>query len=122
MNFADGLERKSAKVRGVHLFQDRHRADQMMRRFCQRCGIRLSRQQIEPAINLERVRAHNFSAELARNVSRDLRFTGRRRTDNEEDVAHKKIGRRARLNERYVSRLKSQAALNFASTRSISRR
>ena len=39
MDFADRAERKFPELFRVHLFQDRHRADQMMRNLCQRCRV-----------------------------------------------------------------------------------
>src|SRR5437588_3353658 len=86
MNLADRLQREVPKFFRIHLFQDRHRADEMMRNFRERRSVRLRGQQIQSAINLERVRADNFCAELVRDISRDLGFAGRRRTDDEKNV------------------------------------
>jgi hypothetical protein len=86
MNFADRAERQFPKFFGVHLAQDRHHADEMMRHFRERGRIRLGGQQIEPAINLKRVGADNFGIKFARDGSRQLRFAGGGRTDNKENV------------------------------------
>src|SRR5438270_7183519 len=72
MNLADRLQREVPKFFRIHLFQDRHRADEMMRNFRERRSVRLRGQQIQSAINLECVRADNFCAELVRHISRDL--------------------------------------------------
>src|SRR5438477_590941 len=93
----------------------------MMRRSCQRRWVGFCRQQIESMIDLEGIRADDFCAELRRNVSRDLRFSRCRWTDNEKDAAHKNKSGDARFNQRHVSRLKSRAAINRASVRWISR-
>jgi hypothetical protein len=88
MNFADGPERKPPKFCRAHRFQDRHRADEMMRNFRDRGRVRFCGQQIESPINLKRVGADNFRAELARNIGRYFRFAGGGRADNEEDTLH----------------------------------
>src|SRR5205823_14373104 len=92
MNLADLVKRELSKFFRVHLFQDRHRADEMMRNFGQRCRVRLCREQIESAINLKRVRADNFATKFHRSIGRDFRFAARGWADNEEDPAHNKMG------------------------------
>jgi hypothetical protein len=56
----------------------------MMRHFGKRSGIGLRRQKIEPAINLKRIRVDNLSAYFLRDISRQLGFSGRGRSDDEE--------------------------------------
>ena len=54
--------------------------------FASVCPIRFGREQIEPAINLESVRADNFRVARARNFCRDLGFSRRSRSDDEENA------------------------------------
>ncbi len=53
-------ERRRPKFFDIHFLAQRHRAEQMVRRFCQSRLLGLRREQIEPAINLERVRADDL--------------------------------------------------------------
>src|SRR5438874_13788034 len=57
----------------------------MMRRFGKHCGIGLRRQKIEPAINLKRIRIDNLRADFLRDISRQLGFTSRGGSDDEEN-------------------------------------
>src|SRR2546421_6326761 len=69
----------------------------MVRRFRPRRRFRFRREQIQPAIDLEGVGAHDLRAETLRDFRRDLRFSSRGRTDDEKDAVHrltKKAGRR----------------------------
>src|SRR5713101_5097002 len=88
MNFVDRAQCVSAKLLRVHLFQDRYRADQMMRRFCQSGGIGFCGQKIETAINLKCVGADNFGIEIARDIGGEFRFSGGGWADDEKDVFH----------------------------------
>src|SRR5216110_1513740 len=56
MNFINCPRSSAPKFFGAHLFVKRYDADQMMECFRERCSIRLRRQQIEPVINLKRIR------------------------------------------------------------------
>ncbi len=55
--------RGSAKFFRIHFFSERDRADQVMRRFCERGAVGLGREQIQSAINLECVGAEDFCVE-----------------------------------------------------------
>src|SRR5437588_7954165 len=57
----------------------------MMRRFGKRCGIGLRRQKIEPTINLKRIRVDNLRADFLRDICRQLGFTSRGGSDDEEN-------------------------------------
>src|SRR6266481_429698 len=57
----------------------------MMRRFRNRCGIGLRRQKIESAVDLESVCTDNLRANFLRDISRQLGFTSRGRSDDEEN-------------------------------------
>ena len=78
----------AAEFLRIHLFAQRHGADQMMRRFRQGRLIWLRRQQIESAINLKRIRADDFGADLPRDFRSELGFPGRGRPDDEENALH----------------------------------
>src|SRR5712692_5019315 len=75
MDFIDCAQRKLPKFFRIHLLQDRHRTDQMMLGLRQRSCVRFCGEKIETAIDLERVRADNFGADIARHVSSKLRFS-----------------------------------------------
>ena len=59
-----------------------------MRRFRQRRLIGFRREQIESAINLERIRADDFRVELLRDFRGDLGFSRRGGSDDEEGAFH----------------------------------
>ncbi len=63
-----------------------------MRDFCERCGVGFRRQKIEAAINLKCIRADNFRAEIARDIGRELGFSGGGRADDKKYVSHKLKG------------------------------
>jgi len=84
----DRAQRDSTKFLRAHLFQDRHRADQVMRRFRESRGIGFRGQKIETAINLKCVCADDFCIEIARDVGRELRFSGGGWADDEENAFH----------------------------------
>src|SRR6266567_8708353 len=88
MDFIDSARRGATKFFHIHFFTERRCADQMMRGFRERCHVGLRGQKIEAAINLKRVRADNFGAEIVRNISRQLRFPSSGRTDDEERARH----------------------------------
>ncbi len=126
MNFIDNARGGAPKLLRVHLFVKRDCVDQMMQHFCNRCGIGLRRQKIESAVDLESVGVDNLCADFLRDISRQLGFTSRGGSDDEECAGHrirltrpirrmfrKQIGRRAHL--RSVSRLKPSLPVNFAS-------
>src|SRR2546430_15189550 len=72
MDFSNRAQSGRPKFLRIHFFADRHRADQVMRDFCERCGVGFRRQKIEAAINLKCIRADNFRAEIARDIGREL--------------------------------------------------
>ena len=68
----------------------------MMRHLRQRFGIGFGREQIESAINLKSIGAEDFRAGNPGDFRGDLRFSSRRRPDDEEGATLKKeTGRRA---------------------------
>ena len=89
MNLGERSRGKLSKLLRAHLLQDRHRADQMVRRLGERSGARLGVQQIESAIDLKCIGTDNFGIELLRNIGRDFRFSGRGRADDEECAFHR---------------------------------
>src|SRR6266568_5931641 len=93
MNFVEHAQCDSAKLLGIHLLQDRYRADQVMRRFCQSRGIGFCGQKIETAINLKCVGADDFRIEIVRDVGREFRLSGGGQADNEKNVFHSMPGR-----------------------------
>src|SRR6266403_1700589 len=84
MDFIDGARRGATKFFHIHFFVERRCSNQMMPGFRERCDVGLRRQKIEAVINLKRVRADNFGAEIVRDISRQLRFPGSGRTDDEK--------------------------------------
>ena len=89
MNLINRPRGDAPKFFGAHLFVKRYDADQMMERFRERCSIRLRRQQIEPVINLKRIRADNLRADLLCDIGRELGFSGPGRTDDKKNGFHK---------------------------------
>ncbi len=85
MNFADRLQREAPEflARSSLPRSTSCRSDDAEP--SERGWIRFRGQQIETAINLKRVGADNFGVELPRDIGRDFRFTGRGRTDDEEE-------------------------------------
>ena len=73
----------------VHIFVKRHCADQMMWRFRERRSIRFCRQDVEPVINLKRIRADNLRANFLCDIGCQLGFSGRRGTDDKKNSFHK---------------------------------
>src|SRR6266446_6229302 len=61
----------------------------MMRRFRPRRRLRFGREQIQPAIDLERVGAHDLRAETLRDFRRDLRFSSRGGSDDKKNAVHR---------------------------------
>ena len=84
VNFIDGAKRELSEFLRVHFFQDRHRPDQMMRHFGESGRVRFGGQKIETAINLKRVGADDFGADLARYIGGELGFSGGGRADDEK--------------------------------------
>src|SRR6266550_3984258 len=84
MDFIDGARCGATKFFHIHFFVERRCPNQMMPDFRERCHVGLRGQKIEAAINLKRVRADNFGAEIVRNISRQFRFPGSGRTADEE--------------------------------------
>ena len=91
MNFIDRALRGCAEFLHVHFFLKRHRADEMMRRFRKHFGIRLCRQKIESAVNLESVRVDNLRADFLPDISRQFGFTSRGGSDDEECALHNRL-------------------------------
>ena len=89
MNLINRPRGNAPKFFRAHLFVKRYDADQMMRRFRERCGIRLCRQEIEPVINLKRIRADNLRADLLCDIGRQFGFSRRGGTDDEQNAFHK---------------------------------
>ena len=89
MDFANRAQSGRPKFLRIHFVADRHRADQVMRDSCEHCGVGFRRQKIEAAINLKCIRADNFRAEIARDIGRELRFSGGGRADDKKYVSHK---------------------------------
>jgi hypothetical protein len=88
MNVANRCLSRGAVFVDVHLLLEWHGANQVMPRFRERRLIRFGREQVEAAINLKRIRADDFGTELPRDLSGDVRFSNRRRSNNEEDARH----------------------------------
>ena len=89
MNLINRPRGDAPKFFRAHLFVKRYHADQMMRRFRERFSIRLRRQEIEPVINLKRIRADNLRADLLCDIGCQLRFSGPGGTDNKKNGFHK---------------------------------
>src|SRR6266480_6197359 len=89
MNLINRPRGDAPKFFGAHLFVKRYHAEQMMECFRARCSIRLRRQQIEPVINLKRIRADNLRADLLCDVGRKPRYSGPGRTDDKKNGFHK---------------------------------
>src|SRR5205809_7477344 len=89
MNLVNCPRSGAPKFFGAHLVVKRYDADQMMECFRERCSIRLRRQQIEPVINLKRIRADNLRADLLCDVGRELGLSGPSRTDDKKNGFHK---------------------------------
>src|SRR5439155_14772614 len=60
----------------------------MMRSFCKCCGLRFCRQEIKSTVNLKCVRADNFRANFACDVSREFRFPRCRWASDKERALH----------------------------------
>src|SRR6266480_1723955 len=73
----------------VHIFVKWYYADQMMGRFRERRSIRFCRQEIEPVINLKRIRADNLRADFPCDIGRQLGLSGRGGTDDKKNSFHK---------------------------------
>jgi hypothetical protein len=84
MDFIDGARRGATKFLRIHFFAGRRCPNQMMPDLRERCRVGLCGQKIEATINLKRIRADNFGAEVVRDISRQLRFPGSGRTDDEK--------------------------------------
>ena len=60
MDVSNCFDRRGAELFDIHLLIQGYRAEQVMRHLFQDCLLRFRREPIEPAINLERIRADNF--------------------------------------------------------------
>ncbi len=90
MDLLDRSQSHAPEFLCVHFLQDRHRADQMVRRLRQRKRTRFRGQQLEAFVNLKRIRADNFGIDVMRDIRRQFGFSGRGRPDDEEDIFHVK--------------------------------
>ena len=74
--FSSGMDLTNRRFRGrskffhVHWLAQWNRAQQMVRRLCQRRFVRLRGQQIETAIDLKCIRTHDFCVKPVRHVGR----------------------------------------------------
>ena len=89
MDFSNRAQSGRPKFLRIHFFADRHRADQVMRDFCERCGVGFRRQKIEAAIDLKCIRADNFRAEIARDIGRELGLSSGGWAYDEKYISHK---------------------------------
>jgi len=89
MDFSNRAQSGRPKFLRIHFFADRHRADQVMRDFCERCGVGFRRQKIEAAIDLKCIRADNFRAEIARAIGRELGLSSGGWAYDEKYISHK---------------------------------
>ena len=72
----------------IHFFVKRRYANEMMRHFLQRPGFGLGRQKIEALINLKRVSAYDFGADLLSDISGQLGLSGGGGPNNEKYAPH----------------------------------
>ena len=89
MNLINRPRGDAPKFFRAHIFVKRHCADQMMRRFRERRSIRFCRQDVEPVINLKRIRADNLRVDFLCDIGRQFGFSRRGGTDDEQNAFHK---------------------------------
>ncbi len=120
MNLCDRLRRRTSKFFRVHLLQDRHRPDQMMRHFRERWPVGFGGQNLKTFVNLKRVGIDDLCLDLMRNISRDFGFPDRRWTDNEKNTFHLLASRATRrgvpiINKNRETRFRSSPGLDSTS-------
>src|SRR5437763_1606598 len=74
VNVSYGIQCEFLVFRHAHFFRHRHGPDEMMRNFAQQTRIRFTGEDVKPAVNLERVRIYNFSANRSGDISSQLGF------------------------------------------------
>ena len=92
-NGRDAFAGEGEVLADVERLGDGNLADEMMRDACAQCARRFGREDVEAAIDLERIRADDFAATAFGHGDRDVGFSDSGRASDDEEVVG--VGRQA---------------------------